>query len=295
VETPILKTNEIEYMGYDLPLYDTVTKEMVSLPEDKKKEIGKSSSYQNKQCNYLRIMPYSTIIDEIGLFSLTSLTLDFVARDSNAVDEFIVLFVYGYSNNQYVYLGHSENVYYNQKTDYTLTFEFDDVSLYDASMNEVKQYNTIYIRPRVVTVNSQGVITGGLKDTSWDSSNNTTLRIKGCNDTNVMYDPYVISNGTDNITPHITIGYRKSAYVPETKIPHNLNGEVHLTQEDKERIRQLSNLSEVVLAEEQYLIKQVDTSTASEYAKTGNDILVMIFDKELSYPLYQAWCNRELE
>lgn len=35
VETPVLKTNEIEYMGYDLPLYDTVTKEMVSLPEEK--------------------------------------------------------------------------------------------------------------------------------------------------------------------------------------------------------------------------------------------------------------------
>ena len=29
--------------------------------------------------------------------------------------------------------------------------------------------------------------------------------------------------------------------------------------------------------------------------KTGNDVLVMIFDKELSYPLYQAWCNHELE
>jgi hypothetical protein len=98
-----------------------------------------------------------------------------------------------------------------------------------------------------------------------------------------MYDPYVISNGTDNITPHITIGYRKSAYVPETKIPHNLNGEVHLTQEDKERIRQLSNLSEVVLAEEQYLIKQVDTSTASEYAKTGNDIICAFVIKPNEY------------
>jgi len=29
-------------------------------------------------------------------------------------------------------------------------------------------------------------------------------------------------------------------------------------------------------------------------AKTGNDIVVMIFDKEESYPLYQAWCNHEL-
>ena len=30
-------------------------------------------------------------------------------------------------------------------------------------------------------------------------------------------------------------------------------------------------------------------------AKTGNDILVMIFDKEESKELYQAWCNHELE
>ncbi len=29
--------------------------------------------------------------------------------------------------------------------------------------------------------------------------------------------------------------------------------------------------------------------------KTGNDILVMIFDRKESYPLYQAWCNHELD
>ncbi len=29
--------------------------------------------------------------------------------------------------------------------------------------------------------------------------------------------------------------------------------------------------------------------------KTGKDILVMIFDREESFPLYQAWCNYELE
>ena len=28
--------------------------------------------------------------------------------------------------------------------------------------------------------------------------------------------------------------------------------------------------------------------------KTGNDITVMIFDRQESYPLYQAWCNHEL-
>ncbi len=29
--------------------------------------------------------------------------------------------------------------------------------------------------------------------------------------------------------------------------------------------------------------------------KTGNDIIVMIFDKEESQELYQAWCNHELQ
>ena len=29
--------------------------------------------------------------------------------------------------------------------------------------------------------------------------------------------------------------------------------------------------------------------------KTGNDVLIMIFSKEESYPLYQKWCNHELE
>lgn len=33
---------------------------------------------------------------------------------------------------------------------------------------------------------------------------------------------------------------------------------------------------------------------ASIDAKTGADIVVMIFDKQESYPLYQAWCNHEL-
>ena len=29
--------------------------------------------------------------------------------------------------------------------------------------------------------------------------------------------------------------------------------------------------------------------------KTGNDVVVMIFLKEESYPLYQKWCDHELE
>ena len=29
--------------------------------------------------------------------------------------------------------------------------------------------------------------------------------------------------------------------------------------------------------------------------KTGKDVLVMLFDREESYPLYQKWCNHELD
>ena len=29
--------------------------------------------------------------------------------------------------------------------------------------------------------------------------------------------------------------------------------------------------------------------------KTDKDVLVMIFSREESYPLYQKWCNHELE
>lgn len=29
--------------------------------------------------------------------------------------------------------------------------------------------------------------------------------------------------------------------------------------------------------------------------KTDKDVLVMIFSKEESYPLYQKWCNHELD
>ena len=30
-------------------------------------------------------------------------------------------------------------------------------------------------------------------------------------------------------------------------------------------------------------------------SKTGNDIIVMIFLKEESYPLYKKWCDHELD
>lgn len=37
----------------------------------------------------------------------------------------------------------------------------------------------------------------------------------------------------------------------------------------------------------------IDVYTSID-AKTGNDIVVMIFLKEESYPLYKKWCDHEL-
>ena len=38
----------------------------------------------------------------------------------------------------------------------------------------------------------------------------------------------------------------------------------------------------------------IDVYTSID-SKTGNDIVVMIFLKDESYPLYQKWCDHELE
>lgn len=46
METPILKTNEIEYMGHELPLYDVVNEEYITTPKVEEIEIGKAESYQ---------------------------------------------------------------------------------------------------------------------------------------------------------------------------------------------------------------------------------------------------------
>lgn len=130
VETPLLKTDEIEYMGYELPLYDVVTKEAITSLNEYEKELGKTDSYQNMVCDYVRILPHSSIFNEIGLLSITKLTFDFVSRTSTAPDEYIVLYVYGYKNNKYEYLGTSTNVFFNPKVNCQLTFKFDSIPFF---------------------------------------------------------------------------------------------------------------------------------------------------------------------
>lgn len=53
-----------------------------------------------------------------------------------------------------------------------------------------------------------------------------------------MYDPYLTSNDKNNtnITPHVTICYKETLFEPNTKIPHNLNSEIHLSKSDKEKM-----------------------------------------------------------
>jgi hypothetical protein len=62
VETPKLVTDEIEYMGYDLPLYDEISSKFVSEPKLYKKEFGTNVNSTTGVYDCIRFLPYSTVL-----------------------------------------------------------------------------------------------------------------------------------------------------------------------------------------------------------------------------------------
>ena len=132
-------------MGHDLPLYDFTSKELVTKPEDFEKEIGETkTSYQTSTCRYIRILPHSpAFVDDIML-TLTKLKLDFSQRNADEISEreFIVLYVYGYKDGNYIFLGSSSTVYVNPVVNASLDFYFDNISLFeDIGDNKILGYD----------------------------------------------------------------------------------------------------------------------------------------------------------
>lgn len=285
VETPILKTNEIEYMGHELPLYDVVNEEYITTPKVEEIEIGKAESYQTAQTSYIRLLPHSPVFINGTALSLKKLQLDFASR-SSTVNQFIILCVYGHKNGQYIYLGSSSNSFYNPKINVSLTFNFDNVNLFQVDQNnEIKLFTEVFIKPYVVTVDGNGVITDALDDVSWDSERNTIIKLSGCSKLNSSfnYTPHVVTSGDQNMTPHCVISYSKSVSASSLKIPHNLNSSIHISLSDKEKIDRLSNLGDIILAQKADFTPVCDTRKAEFYVRTGTDVVCSYVIKPESF------------
>lgn len=274
VETPILKTDDIEYMGHQLPLYDVVTESIIQTPKDKSVEIGASTTYQEVLNNHIRLLTRSPFFDDNSLFTLKQIDLHFGGTDSR--NEFISLCIFGLRNGSYVFLGESTNAYLRPRTEITLPFYFN-TELFEILGEGIMPYAQIFIRARLCQIDEHGMMIGGEESYEWDDASFTTMRVKGCNKNNISYNPYIITDGDDGITPHIKLLYSAANLGVGDKIPHNLNAEVHLTPRDKENVERLSELGSAVLMEEQKHIDVIDTRYQTRnYAKTGVETIVSV-------------------
>lgn len=274
VETPILKTDDIEYMGHELPLYDVITESIIQTPKDKTVEIGASTTYQEVQNNHIRFLTRSPFFDDNSLFTLRQIDLHF--GGTNTTNEFISLCIFGLRNGSYVFLGESTNAYLRPRAEMTIPFYFN-TELFDRMEEGIMPYDQIFIRARLCQINDDGIMIGGEESYEWEDISFTPMKVKGCNKNNSSYNPYIITDGDNGITPHVKFLYSAANLGVGDKIPHNLNAEVHLTPRDKENVERLSELGSAVLMEEQKHVDIIDTrNQTTNYAKTGSARIVSV-------------------
>lgn len=281
VETPILKTDDIEYMGHELPLYDVITESIIQTPKDKSVEIGASTTYQEVQNNHIRFLTRSPFFDDNSLFTLRQIDLHF--GGTNTTNEFISLCIFGLRNGAYVFLGESTNAYLRPRTEITLPFYFN-TELFERMEEGIMPYDQIFIRTRLCQIDENGMMIGGKESYEWDDISFTAMKVKGCNKNNSSYNPYIITDGDNGITPHVKLLYSAANLGVGDKIPHNLNAEVHLTPRDKENVERLSELGSAVLMEEQKHVEIMETrSQTTNYARTGEDTIVSVLMNPTKY------------
>lgn len=281
VETPILKTDEIEYMGHELPLYDVITESIILTPKDKSVEIGASTTYQEVQNNHIRFLTTSPFFDDNSLFTLRQIDLHF--GGTNTTNEFISLCIFGLRYGGYVFLGESTNAYLRPRAETTVPFYFN-TELFDRMEEGIMPYDQIFIKARLCQIDENGIMIGGKESYEWDDISFTTMKVKGCNKNNSSYNPYIITGGDNGITPHVKFLYSAANLGVGDKIPHNLNAEVHLTPRDKENVERLSELGSTVLMEEQkHVVKIEPRNQTTDYAKTGSDIIVSVLMNPTKY------------
>jgi hypothetical protein len=99
--------------------------------------------------------------------------------------------------------------------------------------------------------------------------------LKGCSITNLDYNPYVTSLD-GSFSPHMIFKYKTGSFSINDKIPHNMNGNVHLTPEEKRQVEAVCNMSNLIFDDTSIKPTRevVDTRKIdSTYAKTNLEIM----------------------
>lgn len=281
VETPELRTDNIKFLGQDYPLFDVVSQSFVPNPTEFEKEFTVASSYANTLMSGIRILTHNPVYENSGLLTLTEISLFTHQRTGNdqvPTGEIIVLCVYYKRDNNYIFIGNSSNPYVNPNTAQQLTFKFDNLKLYQViNENEYLPYSEIYIKPLRVRIDAFD--TAIIGDTSWDNNDNmTNLMLKGCTGSSFSYNHYVTSLD-GSFSPHLIFKYKSGSFSVNDRIPHNMNGDVHLTVEEKRQVEAVCNMSNLIFDENssEYVKSTVDTRTInSSYSRTNPETMCSI-------------------
>lgn len=243
VETPVLKTNDIEYMGFSIPMYDVVESDFVPNDIEQSVQLNKNTS-SNKECNCIRILPNTNLFEKIGMMSITGISLFSHAKQGN--QNFVVLCVYAKKNGQYKFIGHSTNAFPNSNNALEMIFQFDNLKLFDSIQKDgdvvYTPYREVFIKPLMVESTQNGEIISTIENPDWNNALFTTLRLRGCSNSHINFSPYVTDYDL-TFGPHVRMKFKAGNYVVGDKIPHNSNGFVHLTPLEKEKVNDLYDLS----------------------------------------------------
>ena len=250
LETPQIRTDSIEFMGHDLPLYDTTSQVFITEPKNYEKEVGivSSGTYTSGSYANLRFLPYSSLLNESKLITLTGISLYMNGRSSNSAEnEFFVLCVFSLLNGNYVFLGSSQNAFVNPRNATLANFDFNlklfgEITNDDNTISSLP-YSQVFVKFLKVDVAENGNIETNLTNIAWDDVDFISVNLQGCPSSNyVDFNPHFTTlNGA--ISPHTIIKYQTGNYTANQKIPHNLNGDVHVTREEKEKIENLTQLT----------------------------------------------------
>lgn len=243
VETPVLKTNDIEYMGFTIPMYDVVENDFIPSNIEQDVQLNKNTS-SNKDCGCIRILPNTNLFEKIGIMTLTGISLFSHAKQGN--QNFVVLCVYAKKNGQYKFIGHSTNPFLNSNNAIEMIFQFDNLNLFESIQKDgdivYAPYREVFIKPLILESTQYDKMISEIENPDWNNELFTTLRLEGCSNTHNNFSPYLTDYDL-TFGPHVKMKFKTGNYVVGDKIPHNSNGVVHLSPSEKQKVIDLYNLS----------------------------------------------------
>ena len=273
VETPKLVTDEIEYLGYELPLYDKISAQFVSEPKLYKKDFGTSTSSTTGVYDCIRFLPYSSVLQQNKIVTLKNLSLYLAGAGSSNWTNWFVVCAYTLVGGNYTFVGHSKNAFAISSHASLAKFNFD---LELCNKVTLMPYKQIFFKFYSVQVNANGELITNVGQPQWLSPNFTTLNLIGTRSNDLVnYDPHFVVLSED-ITPKATIEYSTGNYITNQRIPHNLNGDVHLSKEYKDKIDTICELSDKMFVTNDEIVNKTIVDTNDTGISSGSDKLCCI-------------------